>query len=84
MNETCERLQLERQVMISHLSHELRNPLAALAYGVEVMKTGMRPGDAPVDVVAMMERQVARLRTVVDTALADPVAGDLSDSRHRG
>ena len=44
------------------LNHEIRGPLAPLAFGIEILK--MRSG-CDEKTLAMMERQVERLRTVL-------------------
>ncbi|QDV34345.1 Sensor histidine kinase TodS [Tautonia plasticadhaerens] len=53
---------------LAMLAHELRNPLAAIAYGVALLRGG--GGGAPDDeVAAILERQVAHMRWMVDDLL---------------
>jgi hypothetical protein len=49
------------------LNHEFRGPLAPLAFGIEILK--QRPG-CDLKTLAMMERQVERLRIVLNDIAA--------------
>ncbi|MEW4568175.1 response regulator [Tautonia sp. JC769] len=55
---------------LAMLAHELRNPLAAMAYGVALLHSGARqaPRDDD-DVLPILERQVAHMRWLVDDLL---------------
>ncbi|WP_169975850.1 response regulator [Tautonia rosea] len=55
---------------LAMLAHELRNPLAAMAYGVALLHNGSRraPSDED-DVLPILERQVAHMRWLVDDLL---------------
>jgi hypothetical protein len=44
------------------LNHEVRGPLAPLAFGIEILKSRAHCDEKT---LAMMERQVERLRTVL-------------------
>ena len=60
---------LARDHFLAVLSHELRNPLAALSTGLELLKLA---GDDPVtaaDTPAMMERQLKQMNRLVDDLL---------------
>jgi PAS domain S-box-containing protein len=54
---------------LATLAHELRNPLAPLRNGLEVLKRGVDDGAAGENVRAMMERQLAQLVQLVDDLL---------------
>ena len=56
-----------RSLFLATLSHELRNPLAPLRYGLAILKTRM-PDDVG-DVQAMMERQVRMATRLIDDLL---------------
>jgi len=59
---------LQREFLVT-LAHELRNPLAPIRSGLEVMRTA-HSGNAATDKIrAMMERQVAHLVHLVDDLL---------------
>jgi hypothetical protein len=45
------------------LNHEIRGPLVPLAFGIEIL--GLR-SDCDEKTLAMMERQIQRLRTVLE------------------
>jgi PAS domain S-box-containing protein len=52
------------------LAHELRNPLAAMAYGVALLrKEADGEGDREQDVLPLLERQVSQMRWMVDDLL---------------
>ncbi|WP_152051451.1 response regulator [Tautonia marina] len=55
---------------LAMLAHELRNPLAAMAYGVALLHNSARqePRDED-DVLPILERQVAHMRWLVDDLL---------------
>lgn len=54
---------------LATLAHELRNPLAPLANGLELMRRDAALGAQPQQLVAMMQRQTALLRRMVDDLL---------------
>jgi signal transduction histidine kinase/CheY-like chemotaxis protein len=56
-----------KSLFLATLSHELRNPLAPLRYGLAILKTRM-PDDVG-DVQAMMERQVRMATRLIDDLL---------------
>lgn len=56
-----------RSVFLATLSHELRNPLAPLRYGLAILKTRL-PEDVG-DIQAMMERQVRMATRLIDDLL---------------
>ncbi|MEM8515423.1 PAS domain S-box-containing protein [Massilia sp. MP_M2] len=51
------------------LAHELRNPLAPLLTGLELMRVGHGDADAVANVRGMMERQVRQLAHLIDDLL---------------
>ena len=53
---------------LATLGHELRNPLAPLLSGVQLLRRGLA-ADRTTDVVAIMERQVTHLTGLVDDLL---------------
>ena len=58
----------QKSEFLALLSHELRNPLAALQAGVEILK--LKPGGAPASSIAgMMERQTVHLTRLLDDLL---------------
>lgn len=64
-NESLKRADQQKNDFLAMLGHELRNPLAPLRTGVDVMKM-----TKSVDMVAdMMERQIAQLTRLVDDLL---------------
>jgi CheY-like chemotaxis protein len=55
---------------LAMLAHELRNPLAAMAYGVALLrKEADGQGDRGEDVLPILERQVSQMRWMVDDLL---------------
>ena len=78
MAETLERLEHERQEMITDLAHELRTPLAILQGQIDAMREGVRPLDQAA--LAKLDGQTQRLGRLIDDlrtlSLAD--AGRLS------
>ena len=54
---------------LATLAHELRNPLAPIRMGLEVMKLGGNDADATEQIISMMERQTQQLITLVDDLL---------------
>ena len=69
-----ERADVRKTEFLAVLSHELRNPLAPLSAGVEILK--LKSDDAPArPVLETMERQIEHLARLIDDLL------DLS--RHR-
>jgi PAS domain S-box-containing protein len=59
-----------KDVFLSTLSHELRNPLAPLANAVHIIRMSMRPAPPDVDyALKVVERQVDLLRRLVDDLL---------------
>jgi signal transduction histidine kinase/CheY-like chemotaxis protein len=56
-----------KSLFLATLSHELRNPLAPLRYGLAILKTRM-PDDVG-DIHAMMERQVRMATRLIDDLL---------------
>jgi signal transduction histidine kinase len=51
---------------LATLNHEIRGPLSPLAFGIEMLKLKGSDPLAEAKTLAMMERQVRRLRTVLD------------------
>jgi signal transduction histidine kinase len=47
---------------LANLNHEIREPLAPLAFGIAILKL---KSDCDDETLEMMERQVERLRTVL-------------------
>ncbi|MDB6013006.1 MAG: histidine kinase [Gammaproteobacteria bacterium] len=62
-----QRTNVIKSLFLATLSHELRNPLAPLRYGLAILKTRM-PDDVG-DVQAMMERQVRMATRLIDDLL---------------
>jgi PAS domain S-box-containing protein len=60
---------VEKDEFIALLAHELRNPLAPLRNGLEVMRLASDDPKAVADVRPMMERQVLHLMRLVDDLL---------------
>lgn len=54
---------------IALLAHELRNPLAPIRNGLQVMRLGSEDADAIAQVQAMMERQLTHMVRIVDDLL---------------
>ncbi|MCD9047354.1 PAS domain-containing protein [Luteimonas sp. MHLX1A] len=51
---------------LATLSHELRNPLAPMRYGLEILRASTEPGGQQARIHSMMERQVDHLVRLVD------------------
>ena len=58
-----------KDVFLATLAHELRNPLAPIRNGLELMKLARNNGDAVENVRAMMDRQLTQLVRLVDDLL---------------
>ena len=58
-----------KDVFLATLAHELRNPLAPIRNGLQVMKLSRNNGEALEKVRAMMDRQVSQLVRLVDDLL---------------
>jgi len=54
---------------LAMLSHELRNPLAALSNGLQILRMGGGTGQDPEQVQEMMERQLRQLVRLIDDLL---------------
>jgi PAS domain S-box-containing protein len=54
---------------LATLAHELRNPLAPIRNGIEVLKHSPRDGTASTTVLEMMDRQLAQMVRLVDDLL---------------
>ncbi|MBC7414856.1 MAG: response regulator [Herminiimonas sp.] len=58
-----------KDLFLATLAHELRNPLAPLRNGLQVMERSWNNGEALVKVHAMMDRQLTQLVRLVDDLL---------------
>ena len=58
-----------KDVFLATLAHELRNPLAPIRNGLQVMQLSENKGDAVEQVRSMMDRQVTQLVRLVDDLL---------------
>ena len=56
-----------KSLFLATLSHELRNPLAPIRNGIAILKRRMPEG--PVDVYAMMDRQLGHVTRLIDDLL---------------
>ena len=54
---------------IALLGHELRNPLAPLRSGVDILRRSYGEGEVPNRITGMMERQVAQMERLVEDLL---------------
>lgn len=70
---------------MARLAHELRNPLAVISNGIELLRVAELPADRRADTVAMMERQVDQIRHLLDRLVdaARVVSGELEIERER-
>ncbi|TVP44819.1 MAG: hybrid sensor histidine kinase/response regulator [Gemmatimonadales bacterium] len=77
-HEITERRKLERQLrmadqrkdeFLAMLAHELRNPLAPLRSGIEILRVGAGISDQAERIAEMMERQVQHMTRLVDDLL---------------
>ncbi len=71
---------IQRDELLSTLAHELRNPLAPLRSGIELLLAGGDRPESDVLLLKMMERQVAQLVRVTDDVL-DQRQTDKDDMR---
>ena len=60
----------DKRQLVANLAHELRNPLAALTYSRDLLQVETLAGQQRADALAMMSRQIAKLRAIVDLSLA--------------
>jgi signal transduction histidine kinase len=58
-----------KNVFLATLGHELRNPIAALRNGVEILKRGESANDTTRRATALMDRQSAHISRLVDDLL---------------
>ena len=58
-----------KDVFLATLAHELRNPLAPIRNGLQVMKLSRNDGETVAQVGAMMDRQLSQLVRLVDDLL---------------
>ncbi|MFN8392763.1 MAG: ATP-binding protein [Bdellovibrionota bacterium] len=58
-----------KNVFISTLSHELRNPLSALVTGIELLQNSVPPSESLEFIVATFKRQVHAMRRMVEDIL---------------
>ncbi len=58
-----------KDAFLAVLAHELRNPLAPLRNGIELLRMGLGKPDAIQPVLAILERQVAHMVHLVDDLL---------------
>jgi signal transduction histidine kinase len=67
--EAAEGISQAKDRFIAMLSHELRNPLSAIANAVEVLKRREPDGDDPRSIVAILDRQTRHLTFLVNDLL---------------
>jgi signal transduction histidine kinase/CheY-like chemotaxis protein len=74
-----------KDLFVAALSHELRNPLAAIAASAEVLERSARPDSPEHAPVGAISRQVAQLRRIMDDLLdtASVVHGKLRLEKRR-
>lgn len=60
---------LQRELFVATVSHDLRNPLAAVVTGLEVLKLSPKLGDKELGVITKVDRSVARMRRLIDQLL---------------
>lgn len=58
-----------RNIFINTLSHELRNPLAAISMGLAILKNGPKEGGQADKTIGIMERQTEQMSRLVDDLL---------------
>jgi signal transduction histidine kinase len=61
----------DKRRLIANLAHELRNPLAALAYSHELLQLRGEQVENREQLLAVMGRQIARLKAILDSGLAE-------------
>ncbi|MDO5622580.1 MAG: ATP-binding protein [Paracoccus sp. (in: a-proteobacteria)] len=76
MRNRIERLNEQRRLMLSGVSHDLRTPLTRLRLGLSMLSTDLPPER---DEITAMERDVAQMGQMVD-AFLDMVRTDVQDS----
>lgn len=64
--EVAEAVNRRKDIFLSTLSHELRNPLAPLSHAVEILRRGAHSGQDLEATLRIIERQVESLRRLVD------------------
>jgi PAS domain S-box-containing protein len=69
MEEALKQANRDKDHFLAMLAHELRNPLAPVRTGLEILKSGRADREAVEKTLAMMERQVRHMTRIVDDLL---------------
>lgn len=76
---------VQRELFVATVSHDLRNPLAAIVTGLEVLKMSPRLETRERDVIAKVDRSVGRMRRLIDQLLVftQSIAGTMALARSK-
>jgi len=74
---------LQRELFVATVSHDLRNPLAAIVTGLEVLKMSPRLEEREHGVITKIDRSVNRMRRLIDQLLVftQSIAGTMALDR---